>query len=174
MGFRRRLIFALTFGALIGSGLSYAPQPVSAASYLVVDNPPCTPTGVHASVTNGGTPREDAYLKWCASGGYFYVRPVCGIQSGADKGGTGGPAITFDECYVFIWTTGGSYVTRYGFSNFNRGALAPWTEYYYEAAGTLRISGYKVSSEVCGHSFWTPSGDYYVLGCVQSATITPS
>ena len=171
MQVRKYVLFVMSLVLICGVSLFVAPTHSLAATAVENDHPPCNPTGVHASVTNNATPREDAYLKWCSSGGYFYIKPTCGIESAVT--GRTYPAIQFNECFVFVWTTGGTYVTRYGWTQDTHGGLAAWTEYYYQAANTLQVSGYNVSSEVCGTSYWSPSDDAYALGCKQSPPVTP-
>jgi hypothetical protein len=150
--------------------------PVVAGSYQFVQNPPCTPSGVYRPVSKGSSPGQDAYLQECSHGGYWYVRPLCRIQAG-DSDDTIpwlSPGVIFEECNVFVWN-GGTYVTRYGFEDLEVYPVSPdysWTAYWMPG-GTLKISGYSVSSEMCGFSsYWNrpPSGYIPVyIGCAQSS-----
>jgi hypothetical protein len=150
-----------------------ATQVVQASSYSVVTNPPCTLTGNYAAVSYGTNPGEKAHLFECASGGFWYVKPTCEAQAGANAPSDPAEA-DISQCYVFVWN-GSTYLTRLGFTNF---ATYPgpnnWSGWYVPAAstGVLKLSGYTVSSEVCATSWWYAGKTYWLgtpIPCAQSS-----
>lgn len=178
---RRRLVATVTAGLLALTSMIATVGPVSAASATVVSSAPCTPTGSYRSVSKGSNPGENAFYQKCTSGGFTYLRPLCRAQSGYPKVVelyTFNPSITLDECYIFVWTTGGTYVTRFGFNNFsvNNMAERTYSAYHYPTGGYLKLSGYYVSTEVCATSrYWWQALDWQAkyIGCAQSTYGSP-
>jgi hypothetical protein len=178
---RRRLVATVTAGALALATMITTVGPVSAASATVVSSAPCTVTGSYRAVSKGSNPGENAYYSKCTSGGFTYLRPFCRAQSGDDKAVDLYifPAnITLDECYIFVWTTSGGYVTRFGFNNYTVSPMPQrtYSAYYVPTAGYLKLSGYYVSTEVCATSrYWYQAFDMQAkyIGCVQSTYGSP-
>jgi hypothetical protein len=164
-----RVAIAIAVGVVVVPALRVGP--VRAASYSIVTNPPCSPSGSYAATSYGSNPGEKAHLAECFSGGYWYVTPSCDVQAGSNSY-TDAAEADFRECYVFVWS-GSTYVTRWGFANL---ATYPgpnnWSGWYVPGGGVIKLSGYTVSSEVCGTSWWYP-GTYWgpdLLPCTQSPT----
>lgn len=178
----RRRLSTLSLSLMLALlSLSAASAPVAAATAVIVSNPPCQPTGAEYSVSKGSSPGEDAHLQKCVYGGFTYVWPSCRAE-----GGTSDwidfpyprPSVTFNECYVFVWTTGGSYVTRFGYTNFtvNTSPDYTYTAFYHPSGQAIKLSGYNVSSEVCATSrYWFGGGGYgeINISCAQSTYGAP-
>jgi hypothetical protein len=180
MKLRKRIVMATLSSSLALGGLVASTVPVAAASATIVSSAPCTPTGSYRSVSHGSEPGENAYYSKCTSGGYTYLVPNCRAEDGTSDWidfPYPGPGVYLDECYIFVWTTGGSYVTRFGFANFNINMTPNYTySAYYHPSGYLKLSGYYVSTEVCAHSrYWFTDVGYINenIGCAQSGYGAP-
>jgi hypothetical protein len=180
MKIRRRVVTSWIALVLAVAGIGASAVPVSAATAVVVSSAPCTVTGTYRSVTKtlADGASEQAHYSKCTSGGFTYLRPYCRIKAGENDQGVP-PMVTFDECYIFVWTTGTptTYVTRFGFADYGPIFIDTnyaWSAWYIPTAGYLKLSGYYVSTEICGHSaWWGTNARNDDIGCVQSTFGAP-
>jgi hypothetical protein len=170
---RNRVVRIATASVLvIGLIPILASTPVNASSIQVVTSSPCATSGTHAYTSKTTmTFIQQSWLGECSSGGYWYVRPTCGVQAG-DNG-----SYDFSECYVFAWN-GSTYVGRAGFSLGTHYGV-PGTMYNWTSSSLLKLSGYLVSSETCADvgidiSISGTGGSYTMisLGCAQSRSVS--
>lgn len=139
--FEGRLVRMLVVAALAGVALpAAAAAPVAAASYTVVSSAPCSATN-YGGVYLGTGHSESAELLECFSGGYWYVRPQCSVVTTSDG------YFNFRSCLVRLWTTGGTYVTAYGFSNYS-GHVAGGSRAAFVWTSWVKLSGYRLSAVV--------------------------